>query len=205
MKAETELDLALSYPHIRLFEVDEYFSNVTIHELKMKSIPLRWNLPTSRTLSQFSAICWMYGRRLFDQYHVPIGLISSNFGGTRIEAWSSPDMLARCNASSNNENSASQLWNAMVYPLLTTTIFGVIWYQGESNTPDPDTYNCTFPAMIAGWRKEWYKSTEKSTDPMFPFGFVQVYSQTCYRFTCGLLLYFNGIKTVYLPSKVKVK
>ncbi|XP_057294536.1 sialate O-acetylesterase-like [Hydractinia symbiolongicarpus] len=174
MEAEKEMDLAQSYPQVRLFEVGRYFSNVTIHELKIKSIHLQWSLPTPKKLSGFSALCWMYGRRLFDQYHVPIGLISSNFGGTRIEAWSSPDMLKKCKASKNDQNSPSALWNAMVYPLLTTTIYGVIWYQGESNVDHPDTYNCTFPAMIAGWRKEWYKTTGKSTDSMFPFGFVQI-------------------------------
>ena len=45
----------------------------------------------------FSAMCWMYGRRLYDQYSIPIGLISSNYGGTRVEAWSSLQTIARCN------------------------------------------------------------------------------------------------------------
>ena len=44
----------------------------------------------------FSAMCWMYGRRLYDQYGIPIGLISSNYGGTRVEAWSSSQTISRC-------------------------------------------------------------------------------------------------------------
>lgn len=44
----------------------------------------------------FSAMCWMYGRRLYDQYGIPIGLISSNYGGTRVEAWSSSQAISRC-------------------------------------------------------------------------------------------------------------
>ena len=47
--------------------------------------------------SYFSALCWMFGRRLYEQYGIPIGLISSNYGGTRVEAWSSPETNSRCN------------------------------------------------------------------------------------------------------------
>ena len=35
-------------------------------------------------------------------------------------------------------------------------------------------YACTFPAMINDWREKWYQGTAGQTDPMFPFGFVQV-------------------------------
>lgn len=69
----------------------------------------------------------------------------------------------------------SLLWNAMIYHLLNTTIYGVIWYQGERNALyRADMYNCTFPAMIKGWRKEWFSGTSGATNLSFPFGFVQV-------------------------------
>lgn len=35
-------------------------------------------------------------------------------------------------------------------------------------------YKCFFPAMINDWRQKWYEGTDRQTDPMFPFGFVQV-------------------------------
>jgi sialate O-acetylesterase len=37
----------------------------------------------------FSAVCWLFGRDVHDglQGKVPIGLISSNYGGTPIEDW----------------------------------------------------------------------------------------------------------------------
>ena len=38
--------------------------------------------------THFSALCWMFGRRLYERYGIPIGLISSNYRGTRVEAWS---------------------------------------------------------------------------------------------------------------------
>ena len=38
-----------------------------------------------------------------------------------------------------------------------------------------NNYNCTFPSMIDDWRDKWHTSTIEQTDPMFGFGFVQVY------------------------------
>jgi hypothetical protein len=75
----------------------------------------------------------------------------------------------------NGPRNLSCLWNAMIVPFLNVTIYGSIWYQGEENAERPMyAYNCTFPAMIDDWRAKWYLSTQHNTDPMFPFGFVQV-------------------------------
>ena len=63
----------------------------------------------------------------------------------------------------------------MIRPFINTTIYGVIWYQGESNTViNPYLYNCTFPAMINDWREKWYRGTKLNTKELLPFGFVQV-------------------------------
>jgi sialate O-acetylesterase len=55
----------------------------------------------------------------------------------------------------------------MISPLLTTSIKGVIWYQGESNASRADEYRKSFPALILNWREKW-----KQGD--FPFLFVQL-------------------------------
>ena len=68
---------------------------------------------------------------------------------------------------------SSVLWNAMVYPFLNMTIYGVIWYEGGADALKKN-YNCTFPAMIEDWRGSWYNSTNMKTEKLFPFGFVQV-------------------------------
>jgi sialate O-acetylesterase len=59
------------------------------------------------------------------------------------------------------------LYNAMLAPLLSYSIKGVIWYQGEANTKDPVEYRKLFPALIKDWRKNW-----KQGD--FPFLYVQL-------------------------------
>ena len=50
----------------------------------------------------FSAVCWFYGKNLYDQLKRPIGLIATDWGGTPVEAWSSPDALHKCNITGDN-------------------------------------------------------------------------------------------------------
>ncbi|NXX20277.1 SIAE acetylesterase, partial [Podargus strigoides] len=69
----------------------------------------------------------------------------------------------------------SVLWNAMIHPLLNMTLRGVAWYQGEANAfLHTDQYNCTFPALIADWRQAFHAGSAGQTDPLLPFGFVQL-------------------------------
>ena len=50
----------------------------------------------------FSAVCWFYGKNIYDQYKKPIGLIATDWGGTPVESWSSPDALRQCNITGDN-------------------------------------------------------------------------------------------------------
>jgi sialate O-acetylesterase len=60
----------------------------------------------------------------------------------------------------------STLYNAMVAPLLPYAARGAIWYQGESNSGQPDEYAELLPALIRSWRKGWGEE--------FDFLFVQL-------------------------------
>lgn len=61
---------------------------------------------------------------------------------------------------------ATQLFNAMLNPLVPYAIAGAIWYQGESNAGRAYQYRRTFPLMIQDWRQHWGED--------FPFLFVQL-------------------------------
>lgn len=61
------------------------------------------------------------------------------------------------------------LFNAMIYPLLSFRIKGVLWYQGESNAARATQYGTSFPLMINDWRQQWGIGD-------FPFLFVQLAS-----------------------------
>ncbi len=69
----------------------------------------------------------------------------------------------------------SSLYNAMIHPFTRMVIYGVIWYQGESNSGrNTDKYSFTFSNLIRFWRQAWNERTNNITDVQFPFGFVQV-------------------------------
>ena len=85
-----------------------------------------------------------------------VGLIATDWGGTRVEAWSSPDALKKCKKETDESlskervaepqttaspNDPSVLWNAMIHPFLNMTIKGAVWYQGESNSGIETAFN----------------------------------------------------------------
>ena len=53
------------------------------------------------------------------------------------------------------QNQPTALYNAMIAPVLPMKIKGLIWYQGESNTANPEPYNALLPALIKDWRAHW--------------------------------------------------
>ena len=116
----------------------------------------------NKSFSYFSAACWVQGRHLFDRLggEVPIGLTTSAFGGTRVHAWSGPDALAACPQYMNGTHtiSNSDLWNAMIVPLLPMRYKFMVWLQSESDVCALDDkcipqrggiyYACAIQAMI---------------------------------------------------------
>jgi sialate O-acetylesterase len=61
----------------------------------------------------------------------------------------------------------SLLYNAMIHPIQSFNIRGVIWYQGESNASQAWMYRQLFPLLIRDWRQQW-------EEPEMPFLFVQL-------------------------------
>jgi sialate O-acetylesterase len=61
------------------------------------------------------------------------------------------------------------LWNGMIAPLTPLPIRGVIWYQGESNSPQARAplYSRIFSTLIDDWRRQWGIGD-------FPFLYVQI-------------------------------
>ncbi len=49
----------------------------------------------------------------------------------------------------------TELYNGMIAPLISYTIKGAIWYQGESNAGRAHQYRSLFPDMIRNWRRDW--------------------------------------------------
>lgn len=71
----------------------------------------------------------------------------------------------------NVPNQPAALYNAMVAPLTSYNIKGVLWYQGESNTNRSAEYAKLLPALIADWRKQFRQDSLPFLYPQLP-GFM---------------------------------
>lgn len=69
--------------------------------------------------------------------------------------------------SNNAPQGWSCLYNGYIHPLTRFAIKGVLWYQGESNCSNADTYFPKQRSLIGSWRKAWNQGD-------FPFYFVQL-------------------------------
>ncbi len=77
------------FPRIRLLTVNKSMSNAPLQEADAQS----WVVCSSQTIEQFSAVGYFFGRELFRQTDIPIGLINTSWGGTNIETWTSIPMM----------------------------------------------------------------------------------------------------------------
>ena len=50
-----------------------------------------WKSANPKDVLDFSAIAYFFAEKIYEKYHVPIGLINASVGGTPIEAWISED------------------------------------------------------------------------------------------------------------------
>lgn len=88
MNADAEIPAA-GYPDIRLFTVPKKMSPLPEQDMKSGE----WTVCSPATVGNFSAVAYFFGRNLYKELHVPVGLIHSSWGGTDIETWISPGAM----------------------------------------------------------------------------------------------------------------
>lgn len=165
-----------------------------IRHIKIQHVPARepqeavpssgWDICGPQTVPAFTAVGYFFARHLQQELDVPIGLIGSNWGGTRIEPWTPPagfQMVPALKGIADNldtfpelkddgtinHQTALALYNGMIHPLVPYAIRGAIWYQGESNNGEGMLYYEKMKALIGGWRAIWKNEA-------MPFYFVQL-------------------------------
>jgi sialate O-acetylesterase len=166
---KTDKDYASKAPHnpmLRMFKVKK---NPQAEPLSATAGT--WTDAKPETVNSFSAVGYFFGRNLQEDLKVPVGMIDSSWGGTRIETWMSKEALESVGIKDPpkklSANSASALYNGMIYPFLNYRVKGAIWYQGESNASQAFKYRTLLPRLIENWRADF-----KNAD--LPFYFVQL-------------------------------
>ena len=59
----------------------------------------KWKVCTPESIGTASAIGYFFSKKLYQELEVPIGIISSSWGGTRVEAWTSINKLSETSVS----------------------------------------------------------------------------------------------------------
>ena len=78
-------------PAIRIFNGNLYRASMKPQD----NIPGRsWQVCSPGSIGNFSAVAYFFGRDLNKALNIPVGLISVNWGGTRIEPWTSTSGFA---------------------------------------------------------------------------------------------------------------
>lgn len=151
-----------NHPNIRMFLVQKKKSKTPLDDCEGV-----WVECTPETVLKFSAVGYFYGERLLEKLKMPVGLIQSAWGGTRVEPWTPKEGVEKVALENGGKNKFSNLYNGMISPLINFKIKGAIWYQGESNVKNWKEYKTLFPNMISSWRDKWNIGD-------FPFYFVQI-------------------------------
>ena len=87
--AEQEISRA-DYPPIRLFTVPRDMNTKPLNN----TLPAQWARCSPATVGDFSAVGYFFGRDLWKNLEVPIGLVDASWGGTVVETWTSAEALA---------------------------------------------------------------------------------------------------------------
>ncbi|WP_291592527.1 sialate O-acetylesterase [Bacteroides sp.] len=136
----------------------------------------KWEMSAPETTIDCSAAAYFFARQLTESLHLPVGLVISSWGGSRIEAWMDEQTLASIEgvdmeAAKSSKRDIHQrlgcLYNSMLCPVKNFTARGFLWYQGESNRGYHQFYAPMMTAMVQLWRNMWEA-------PDMPFYYVQI-------------------------------
>lgn len=119
---------AANYPTLRMFTVARNSQPKASDDCTGE-----WVVCTPDRVDEFSATLYFFGRDLQKELKVPMGLINSSWGGTKIEAWTSI---------ATQEKLA-------VHPVLTA-----YWDEKKSHPWDQAAEDAKFKVAYAKWREE---------------------------------------------------
>ena len=145
------------------------------------NVEATWYENTPTEVGEFSAVAYFFAKRLHEILGVPVGVIDVSWGGSKIEAWMSPELLkakyadkfdlshfeTKDKGKRATRHTPSLLYNGMMHPLIGYTIKGFLWYQGCSNAYSPKLYVDLQPDFVKMLREKWDNEN-------LPFYFTQI-------------------------------
>ena len=150
-----------------------------LHVKKQLTEPLPtdgWKTLTQESLAPVSAAGYFFAEHLSKELNVPVGIISSAWGGTPIEHWISEEAFEDSPIFENqvafnklNGVEIARRYDKMIAPIAPFAMKGIIWYQGEQNLVqgDIEIYTEKQKLLIQDWRNRW-------NDQSLAFHYVQL-------------------------------
>lgn len=119
-----------------------------------------WQKPESEYVAPFSAAAYFFGKTLYETLQVPVGIIASSWGGSRIENWMPKDVYIQAPFYKKEQVQHPKVkrrialyYETMIRPLAPYTLKGFTWYQGESDAISHDSlYVEKFETLLNTWR-----------------------------------------------------
>ena len=135
-----------------------------------------WLCAAPGSASTMSAVSYLFAYNVVDAIDFPIGIITSNWGGTRVESWMPMSALEDILSKEQIEHKhtvhsikPTELYCAMIAPITKFNARGFLWYQGCSNLSDIDHYDVMMARMVKQWREDW-----GDTENKMPFYFTMI-------------------------------
>ena len=133
---------------------------------------------TPVNVSHISAVSYYFARYIQEVLEVPVGIVVSTWGGSKVEAWMSRESIKSFDSIDlsildndaevkNPTATPCVLYNAKIAPLTHFAVKGFLWYQGESNRDNAGLYQSLMPAFVTDLRAKWGRGE-------LPFYFVQI-------------------------------
>lgn len=122
----------------------------------------QWQVATPQSVADMSATAYFFAYNLANAINIPIGIINTSWGGTRVESWmpmsALEDILTKEQIDHKHTVHSikpTELYCAMIAPIRNYTAKGFLWYQGCSNLDDNDHYDTMMARMVEQWREDW--------------------------------------------------
>lgn len=148
-----------------------------VREVRMFTVPKRqsytpqadcggaWQTTANfNQVKEFSATAYHFAKMLTGALHVPVGIVTCAYGGTRVESWMPKEQLQKYPDIPTDSASIARytpdyqramlMYNGMFRAAQRYTVRGIIWYQGCSNVDSYATYACRLRDMVQLWRAE---------------------------------------------------
>lgn len=202
---EKEIQSA-NYPQIRCIK----FANIAAETPQWDVPSSGWRVASPESVSDFTAAGWFFALQIHQTQKVPVGIISTNWGGTAIELWISPEAIVPFedvrNRFSNNAVSVQQridaqklrnneLGNWKQYALANDAGISICPSYFSPDHNDAEWLDMKVPALWEGtglpgfdgvvwFRKKVMLSPAAGQDFILDIGMVDDYDE----------VYFNGYK-----------